>query len=124
MSSSRSSTPATPTTTAHGRARALLLGAVDEAPAAGPVTLAEVLVGPARVGCLHEATAALHQLDVRAVALDGRAPARLAVLRADTGLKLPDRCVLLAAEQARGGGAAFGDRLAAAAQRRGLVRHG
>jgi len=108
----------------HDRARALLLGAADEALAASPITLAEVLVGPARVGRLHEATAALDQLDVRAVALDDDAPARLAVLRADTGLKLPDCCVLLAAEQARAAVATFDDRLAATAQRRGLVRHG
>jgi len=48
-------------------------------------------------------------------------PAWLAVLRADTNLKLPDCCVLLAAEQTHGAVATFDDRLATAARERGFV---
>jgi predicted nucleic acid-binding protein len=49
----------------------------------------------------------------------------LAALRAGTGLKLPDCCVLQAAEQAHAGIATFDDRLAAAARELGVdVRDG
>jgi predicted nucleic acid-binding protein len=47
-------------------------------------------------------------------------PARLAGLRASTGLTLPDCCVLLAAEQVDGAIVTFEDRLAAAARERGI----
>jgi predicted nucleic acid-binding protein len=47
-------------------------------------------------------------------------PVRLALLRAETGLKLPDCCVLLAAEQSGAAVATFDDRLAGAVTRRGL----
>ena len=56
-----------------------------------------------------------------AVALDTDAPARLATLRAITGLKLPDCCVLLAAEQAGAAVLTLDDRVAAAARERGLA---
>jgi predicted nucleic acid-binding protein len=99
-----------------------LLGAVaDEPLGASAITLAEVLVGPARAGRLDQATAALAQLEVAAITLGADAPARLATLRAGTNLKLPDCCVLLAAEQ-KGGAAVgtFDDRLAIAARKRGF----
>jgi predicted nucleic acid-binding protein len=80
-----------------------------------------VLVGPARAGEVDRATALLHELDVTSVGLLDDAPARLAVLRAGTGLKLPDCCVLLAAEQTRGAVATFDDRLANAATEHGLA---
>lgn len=105
----------------HDRARALLLSAAEEPLAASPLSLAEVLVGPARAGRFDKAIAALHQLRVTGVGLGEGAPIRLAVLRARTGLKLPDCCVLLAAEQAQGAVATFDDRLAAAAGERGFV---
>jgi predicted nucleic acid-binding protein len=99
-----------------------LLGSVaDEPLGASAITLAEVLVGPARAGRLDQATAALAQLEVAAIALGADAPARLATLRAGTSLKLPDCCVLLAAEQKGGAAVAtFDDRLASAALNRGF----
>jgi predicted nucleic acid-binding protein len=105
----------------HERAGALLLDVAHESLGASPLSLAEVLVGPARAGQLDRATAVLHQLEVTSVRLDEDAPARLAVLRAGTSLKLPDCWVLLAAEQVRGAVATFDDRLAAAARERGFV---
>lgn len=48
-------------------------------------------------------------------------PVRLAVLRAGTRLRMPDWCVLLAAEQMHGGVATFDDGLGGAARERGLV---
>lgn len=103
----------------HDRAQQLLLDAADEDLAASPVTLAEVLVAPARAGQLDRATAALGVLGVRSVPLDADAHVRLAALRAGTGLKLPDCCVLLAAEQRRATMATFDDRLAAAGRDHG-----
>lgn len=105
----------------HERATALLLGAADEPMGASPLTLAEVLVGPARAGQLDRGIASLHQLQVTAVVLDEDSPARLAVLRAGTTLKLPDCCVLLAAEQTHGAVATFDARLAGAATERGIA---
>ena len=104
----------------HKRAGALLLLVAEEPLAASPLTIAEVLVGPARTGQLDAAAAALHQLELASVLLDEDSPMRLAALRVGTGLKLPDCCVLLAAEQTHGEIATFDDRLATAARRRGF----
>jgi predicted nucleic acid-binding protein len=105
----------------HQRATALLADVSDESLAISPITAAEVLVGPVRASQLDRAVAALQVLDVVTVSLDDDAPVRLAVLRAGTELKLPDCCVLLAAETAHAGVATFDDRLAAAARQRGLT---
>jgi len=103
----------------HARAEELLLSAAGEALGASLLTLAELFVGPARVGQLTRATAAVRQLGVQAVDLDHELAARLALLRAETGLKLPDCCVLLAADQTGAAVATFDDRLAAVARDRG-----
>ncbi len=58
-----------------------------------PVTLAECLVAPARLGRLEEAAAALRaSFDI--ADLDPDAPVRWAALRTGTGLRLPDVIVL------------------------------
>lgn len=84
----------------HQRARTSLLAAADEPFGASAMTLAEVLVAPAWVGRLDSARAALRALGVREIPPGANAAERLAVLRAETGLKLPDCCVLLAADDA------------------------
>lgn len=84
----------------HARAVDRLLAAAEHPLGCSPITLAEVLVGAARHGQLQTASAALEQLGIEEVALGEHAPARLARLRAETGLKLPDCCVLLAAVDA------------------------
>jgi predicted nucleic acid-binding protein len=104
----------------HERASALLNDAADEALAASPITLAEVLVGPARAGKVDHGAAVLDDLGVTSVPLLEDTPVRLAMLRAGTGLKMPDCCVLLAAEQTHKAVATFDDRLAHAAAERGL----
>lgn len=109
------------TDTYHERASAFLLEVADESLGASPVTLAEVLVAPARAGQLDQAVAVLNQLEVITVRLGQDEPVRLAMLRAGTTLKLPDCCVLLAAEQTHGAVATFDDRLATAAGTRGMV---
>lgn len=107
----------------HERADVLLTEVAGEELRASPLTLAEVQVGPARTGRWDLAVAVLGQLGVRSVPLADDAPGRLAALRAETGLKLPDCCVLLAAEQVRGAVGTFDERLAAAGRLRGhLVR--
>ena len=87
----------------HQRATELLINTADEALGASPLTIAEVLVGPARAGTLDAARAALAALAVTTVPLGDEAPTRLAVLRADSRLRLPDCCVLLAAETTHAG---------------------
>jgi predicted nucleic acid-binding protein len=106
----------------HEDARNLLRSVADEPFRASPLTQAEVLVGPARVGSLDRAVAALAQLDVRTVPMESDAPMRLAMLRAETRLKMPDCCVLLAAEQVSGAHiATFDDQLYSVARQRGFV---
>jgi hypothetical protein len=63
----------------------------------------------------------LDELPVAAQPVPEDAPRRLALLRAGTNLKLPDCCVLLAAEQTDAAVATFDRRLADAATERGLV---
>jgi len=105
----------------HEDARRLLRSAAEEPFRTSPLTQAEVLVGPARAGKLDRAVAALAQLGVRTVPMDTDAPVRLAMLRAETRLKLPDCCVLLAAEQLGDAQiATFDDQLYAVARRRGF----
>ncbi len=101
------------------------LGALADQPlGASSITLAEVLVGPTRAGRATDARAALHTLGVEELSLPPDAAERLAALRADTSLKLPDCCVLLAAETVGGAVLAFDGRLAREAARRGLTLKG
>ncbi len=104
----------------HDRAGLLLTASEKEDLAASVVTMAEVLVGPSRAGMVDHALAALEQLAVAAIPIERTAALRLALLRAEAGLKLPDCCVLLAAEQSGAAVATFDDRLARAARDRGV----
>jgi predicted nucleic acid-binding protein len=101
----------------HARARACLLDAADHTFAATSITLAEVFVGPIRTGRLASAQTALRALGVTELPLPTHAAERLAVLRAETGLKLPDCCVLLVAREAECQVLTFDDRLAREADR-------
>lgn len=74
---------------------------------ASQISLAETLVAPARAGRLGDAQEALERLSVRELAFGPEASPRLAGLRAETGLKLPDCCVLLTAEDHDGRIASF-----------------
>jgi predicted nucleic acid-binding protein len=104
----------------HAAAETLLAHTADDDLGASPLTLGEVLVVPARDGRLGPVQAALRALDVRELAFPPDTAARLAQLRVDTGLKMPDCCVLLAAEDAGAAVASFDERLARAATDRGL----
>lgn len=105
----------------HDRAVDALLAAADQPLGCSPITLAEVLVGPARAGRLGDARNAIADLGVVEVALGENAAARLAALRAETALKMPDCCVLLAAAEADAEAIlTFDDRLARVAEQRRL----
>lgn len=105
----------------HERAEAILLSLDDSPLWASAVTLAEVLVGPTRTGVAAEASRAFDALDIGAVPVGQDAAERLATLRVRTGLKLPDCCVLLAAEDVAATAlATFDKRLATAAREHGL----
>ncbi|MBS1862152.1 MAG: type II toxin-antitoxin system VapC family toxin [Actinobacteria bacterium] len=86
----------------HERATRLLADTGAEPLGVSTITLAETLVAPARTGRLADATSALVHLGVIELPPGMDAATRLAQLRSDTGRKLPDCCVLLAA-QANGG---------------------
>lgn len=89
---------------------------------ASALTVAEVLVGPARAGVLSVARRALDALRLETVGLGPDAPDRLAVLRAETGLTLPDCCVLLAAQDTHAEAVlTFDDRLRQAASAAGYA---
>lgn len=105
----------------HVAAEALLVGAIDDDLGANPLTLAEVLVVPARDGRLESAQTVLRELEVDELPFPRDTAVRLAQLRASTGLKMPDCCVLLAAEDAGAAVASFDDRLARTADDHNLT---
>jgi predicted nucleic acid-binding protein len=104
----------------HSQADAALLQTAGHPLAASSITLAEVLVGPTRIGKLDAARAALETLEVEEVPVRAGTAERLAGLRADTGLKLPDCCVLLAAQEVHADAVlTFDDQLSKRAQELG-----
>jgi predicted nucleic acid-binding protein len=104
----------------HVAATKRLLDLAEQPFGASSITLAEVLVAPTRAGSLPVAQAALRTLEISELQLPPSASERLAALRVETALKLPDCCVLLAAEAGHGSVFTFDDRLAREATKRGL----
>jgi predicted nucleic acid-binding protein len=104
----------------HAKARNLLETNSGESLGASPITLAETLVSPARADRLGDAQAALQRLGVQELPLREGAPGRLAEMRAEVGLKMPDCCVLLAAQDHEGIVASFDSDLLTAARKLGL----
>ena len=105
----------------HARAESALERAASEPLGCSAITLAEVLVGPARSGQLEVAQTAMAALEVEEIPLGSDAAVRLATMRAEVGLKLPDCCVLLAAEEAAARAiVTFDEALARAAERSGF----
>lgn len=104
----------------HARAQILLEANSSEPWGISSISLAETLVYPARAGRLEDAEAALVAIDLQEVPLGSGAPGRLAEMRADLGLKLPDCCVLLAAQNNEAALASFDADLIAAAEKLGI----
>jgi len=107
-------------TDSHTEAAEAILADADEL-AASTITLAEVLVGAARVGRLDEQLEAFSVLKIKELPIERGAAAQLARLRAETGLRMPDCCVLHAATVAGADAVATRDeRLSRVAAARGL----
>lgn len=105
----------------HASAMERLSDLAEQPFGASSITLAEVLVAPTRVGNVSAAQAVLRALAVAELPLPADAAERLASLRVETKLKLPDCCVLLAAEATEGSVLTFDERLAREAAQRGLA---
>lgn len=109
----------------HAQACRLLTEMAGQPKLISALTLAEVLVGPARVGRRRAAEAILDELNLQPREVPASAAGQLAELRAATGLRLPDCCVLLTAEIAAPAGlATFDEKLARVAASRGVVVRG
>lgn len=104
----------------HVLATELLLAALTEPLLVHPITLAEVLVGGARIGRERQMDADLRAMGIQLVELDDQQPLRLAQLRVTTRLKLPDCCVLDAAMSHDARLATFDRALSTAAVSQGL----
>ena len=96
----------------HEAALALLREAADDSFGISPVTLAEALVAPTRLGRVKAAEQMLLEIGVTEIPLPRDAAVQLAELRVESGLKMPDCCVLLAAITSNGAVATFDSRLA------------
>jgi predicted nucleic acid-binding protein len=108
----------------HAKAREMLEENAMTPLGASEISLAETLVSPARAGRLEDAGRALERLGVIELGLGTDVPLRLARLRADTSRKLPDCCVLLAAQEHHGAVASFDSDLVRTARKLGLASVG
>ncbi|WP_157981540.1 type II toxin-antitoxin system VapC family toxin [Protaetiibacter intestinalis] len=104
---------------AHADAAFAILDTEEEL-AIHPMTLAECLVGPVAAGREKEALAALGRLGIERHHPSADEPLTLARLRAAHRLRLPDCCVLAAAEASGATLATFDTRLGEVARARGV----
>ena len=105
----------------HARATRLLADLSGHPKITSVLTRAESLVAAARAGRRRAVEDILDRLRVDTDELPSEAAGQLAELRAHTGLRMPDCCVLLTAERTGADVATFDARLARAAAERGLV---
>lgn len=104
----------------HEAATAILLAGTPGRMFVHTITLAEVLVGGVRVGQGASMLDDLHAAGIVVAPHDDGEPLRLAELRANSGLKLPDCCVLDVAIHHQASLATFDDALAGAARERSV----
>ncbi len=105
----------------HSEAARRILAEADGL-AASTLTLAEALVGAVGAGRLDEQRAVIAELEISEIGIGPGAAAELALLRAETGLRMPDCCVLHAAAVSGADAVATrGQRLARAAATRGFA---
>ena len=109
-----------PSDSHHSQARSILNTHAAGGYLVHQMTLAEVLVDPVRLGRAAQRMSELELMGVRAAQPDEREPLQLAELRASTGLRLPDCCVLVAATRGLSPLATFDARLERAALALGL----
>lgn len=101
----------------HEAATAILLSGTPGQMLVHTITLAEVLVGGVRIGHGASMLDDLRAAGIVVAPHDDGEPLRLAELRANSGLKLPDCCVLDVAIHYRANLATFDAELAAAARK-------
>ncbi len=104
----------------HRAATEVLLAGRPGAMLVHTITMAEVLVGGVRVGRGASMRDDIHAAGITVAAHDDGEPLRLAELRASTGLKLPDCCVLDVAIRNQASLATFDNALATVAAARGV----
>jgi len=104
----------------HDRPHKLLVELAGQPKQINVVNMAEVMVAPARARRRRAAQDILDRLNIDVAALRADAAGDLAELHATTGLKMPDCCALLTAEQSTADLASFDDRLRRAARARGV----
>ena len=105
----------------HAAATALLLAGTPGQMLVHTVTVAEVLVGGVRIGRGASMRDDLDAIGIAIAPRDVGEPLRLAELRAASGLKLPDCCVLDAAIRNQATLATFDTQLADVARRHGVL---
>lgn len=105
----------------HDSATRLLIDTVDQPLVAHSLTMAEVLVGGVRAGRGTEMQADLRAIGVGIAQHSDDEPLQLATLRATTGLRLPDCCVLHTAQANDATLATFDQALTRAARHLHLV---
>lgn len=105
----------------HRHATALIREHIDRQFLIHPLNLAEVLVGGVRDGRGQEMLADLDAIGIRTFHSSEDEPLRLATLRAESGLKLPDCCAVDTALTTRSPLATFDGNLWRAGQQRHLT---
>jgi predicted nucleic acid-binding protein len=106
---------------AHHDVAVQLLEAHADAPfLMNSLNLAEALVRPALAGNLPEVLAELLSTGLTQVEVPANAATRLASMRATTGSKMPDSCVLLTAQLHSAAVATFDERLRRSAEALGI----
>lgn len=109
-----------PSDALHSAAVAVNRDLGEESVSLHPVTLAECLMAPARLGVLQDAALRLRAA-FEIPDIDSDAPPRWAAMRAEAGLRLPEAVVLDTALSHRARAVVtFGTQLAAAAQAHGI----
>lgn len=104
----------------HTAATDLLLTHAAEPLVASVITLAEVYAGAARAGQSDHLERSLAQLQVTALELPADSARRLGELRTLTNLRMPDCCVIFAAERHGAAIATFDEKLATRAAGLGI----
>lgn len=104
----------------HERAHRLLAELAGLPKQMNVLTMAEVLVAPARAGRRRPGQGIVDRLHIDVVALPADLAGNLAELRATSGLKMPDCCTLLTADQGSADIATFDAQLLRVARDRGL----
>jgi predicted nucleic acid-binding protein len=103
----------------HEAARAFLYNSGAEL-TLNPITRAEALVRAAAMSVMNEVEDDLDALGITTTPFSGDAHRTLAELRVRTGLRMPDCCVLLTAQETAGSIATFDRALASAARTLGI----